>query len=242
MGAPETGSPHTHRPRVGWCLFVLCCVKGALRTFGAGHSQVRASGPWSTTLADASPPCRARSTGHGMSGYTITPPPLLGSSLLLTSLPLLSSPSHHHQPTDSLDQPLLLLLPPALLIKMTGRGHAPRFLWWGVSNQRLSFCYHKNKISKFVLASERSPSGRPWPAGLPPPGGAARPDDPRGRRCGPPLPSAPIARVLGCPRLWAARRRRETRTTQGSVQIVLIFRLLLKITVDWPFHAIHEFL
>ena len=30
--------------------------------------------------------------------------------------------------------------------------------------------------------------------------------------------------------------------TQGSVQIELIFRLLLKITVDWPFHAISLFL
>ena len=34
------------------------------------------------------------------------------------------------------------------------------------------------------------------------------------------------------------RARRDGRITQGSVQIVLIFRLLLKITVDWPFHAI----
>ena len=30
------------------------------------------------------------------------------------------------------------------------------------------------------------------------------------------------------------------RITQGSVQIVLIFRLLLKITVDWPSHAIYQ--
>ena len=30
------------------------------------------------------------------------------------------------------------------------------------------------------------------------------------------------------------------RVTQGSVQIELIFRLLLKITVDWPFHANYE--
>ena len=34
----------------------------------------------------------------------------------------------------------------------------------------------------------------------------------------------------------------DGRITQGSVQIVLIFRLLLKITVDWPFHAISQFL
>ena len=34
----------------------------------------------------------------------------------------------------------------------------------------------------------------------------------------------------------------DDRITQGSVQIVLIFRLLLKITVDWPFHAISLFL
>ena len=34
----------------------------------------------------------------------------------------------------------------------------------------------------------------------------------------------------------------DDRITQGSVQIVLIFRLLLKITVDWPFHAISQFL
>ena len=37
-------------------------------------------------------------------------------------------------------------------------------------------------------------------------------------------------------------RRSDNRITQGSVQIVLIFRLLLKITVDWPFHAISKFL
>ena len=37
-------------------------------------------------------------------------------------------------------------------------------------------------------------------------------------------------------------RRSANRITQGSVQIVLIFRLLLKITVDWPFHAISKFL
>ena len=37
-------------------------------------------------------------------------------------------------------------------------------------------------------------------------------------------------------------RRSDNRITQGSVQIVLIFRLLLKITVDWPFHAISQFL
>ena len=30
------------------------------------------------------------------------------------------------------------------------------------------------------------------------------------------------------------------RVTQGSVQIELIFRLLLKITVDWPFHANYD--
>ena len=37
-------------------------------------------------------------------------------------------------------------------------------------------------------------------------------------------------------------KRSDDRITQGSVQIVLIFRLLLKITVDWPFHAISKFL
>ena len=31
-------------------------------------------------------------------------------------------------------------------------------------------------------------------------------------------------------------------STQGSVQIELIFRLLLKITVDWPSYAINRFL
>ena len=35
-------------------------------------------------------------------------------------------------------------------------------------------------------------------------------------------------------------KRSDDRITQGSVQIVLIFRLLLKITVDWPFHANYE--
>ena len=45
------------------------------------------------------------------------------------------------------------------------------------------------------------------------------------------------ARCLRCP-----GRCGSNRITQGSVQIVLIFRLLLKITVDWPFHAISKFL
>ena len=36
------------------------------------------------------------------------------------------------------------------------------------------------------------------------------------------------------------QERVDIRITQGSVQIVLIFRLLLKITVDWPFHAISQ--
>ena len=31
------------------------------------------------------------------------------------------------------------------------------------------------------------------------------------------------------------------RVPQGSVQIELIFRLLLKITVDWPYNAINKF-
>ena len=50
--------------------------------------------------------------------------------------------------------------------------------------------------------------------------------------------TAPIAAVSRAVGLRPARGRLETRITQGSVQIVLIFRLLLKITVDWPFHAI----
>ena len=37
---------------------------------------------------------------------------------------------------------------------------------------------------------------------------------------------------------WAMKCK--GRVTQGSVQIELIFRLLLKITVDWPFHANYE--
>ena len=58
--------------------------------------------------------------------------------------------------------------------------------------------------------------------------------------------------VAGSPRTHAgcfagvpgrgAFERRVDRITQGSVQIELIFRLLLKITVDWPFHAISRFL
>ena len=58
--------------------------------------------------------------------------------------------------------------------------------------------------------------------------------------------------VAGSPRTHAgcfggvpgrgAFERRVDRITQGSVQIELIFRLLLKITVDWPFHAISKFL
>jgi len=35
-------------------------------------------------------------------------------------------------------------------------------------------------------------------------------------------------------------KEHQSRVTQGSVQIELIFRLLLKITVDWPFHANYE--
>ena len=42
----------------------------------------------------------------------------------------------------------------------------------------------------------------------------------------------------GEPRHSPVHERPSDRITQGSVQIVLIFRLLLKITVDWPFHAI----
>ena len=37
----------------------------------------------------------------------------------------------------------------------------------------------------------------------------------------------------------AALDGETTSSTQRSVQIVLIFRLLLKITVDWPFYAIN---
>ena len=54
---------------------------------------------------------------------------------------------------------------------------------------------------------------------------------------GPPIRKV-VARLDPRPR----RSCPKTRTTQGSVQIVLIFRLLLKITVDWPFHAISSFL
>ena len=36
--------------------------------------------------------------------------------------------------------------------------------------------------------------------------------------------------------------RHTNRVPQGSVQIELIFRLLLKITVDWPYNAINKFL
>ena len=36
--------------------------------------------------------------------------------------------------------------------------------------------------------------------------------------------------------------RPYNRVPQGSVQIELIFRLLLKITVDWPSDAINRFL
>ena len=39
-----------------------------------------------------------------------------------------------------------------------------------------------------------------------------------------------------------ARLRILDRVTQGSVQIELIFRLLLKITVDWPCYALFMFL
>ena len=48
--------------------------------------------------------------------------------------------------------------------------------------------------------------------------------------------------AFGLRGLTAPAARPYPRTTQGSVQIVLIFRLLLKITVDWPFHAISKFL
>jgi len=36
------------------------------------------------------------------------------------------------------------------------------------------------------------------------------------------------------------RLRYSNRVPQGSVQIELIFRLLLKITVDWPYNAINK--
>ena len=35
-------------------------------------------------------------------------------------------------------------------------------------------------------------------------------------------------------------QRLVNRVPQRSVQIVLIFRLLLKITVDWPYNAINK--
>ena len=35
-------------------------------------------------------------------------------------------------------------------------------------------------------------------------------------------------------------QRLSNRVPQRSVQIVLIFRLLLKITVDWPYNAINK--
>ena len=65
--------------------FLFFSFKGALRTFGAGHSKVRASGPWSTTLADSS-----QSSIHWTRDerlYHHTPSPLSDLSLsLLTSL------------------------------------------------------------------------------------------------------------------------------------------------------------
>ena len=42
--------------------------------------------------------------------------------------------------------------------------------------------------------------------------------------------------------LRLATRRHTYRVPQGSLQIELIFRLLLKITVDWPYNAINKFL
>ena len=51
-------------------------------------------------------------------------------------------------------------------------------------------------------------------------------------------PSAPAHRDMARPAFGAL----DGQFTQGSVQIELIFRLLLKITVDWPFHAISLFL
>ena len=44
-------------------------------------------------------------------------------------------------------------------------------------------------------------------------------------------PPSPYATTLGGSCLSSS-------STQGSVQIELIFRLLLKITVDWPYNAI----
>ena len=38
----------------------------------------------------------------------------------------------------------------------------------------------------------------------------------------------------------SATERIANRVPQGSVQIELIFRLLLKITVDWPYNAINK--
>ena len=56
------------------------------------------------------------------------------------------------------------------------------------------------------------------------------------------LSRAPIAFGPPPPDSRPPPARPVARITQGSVQIVLIFRLLLKITVDWPFHAISMFL
>ena len=49
----------------------------------------------------------------------------------------------------------------------------------------------------------------------------------------------------GLPSTYATRlggTRLSDSSTQGSVQIELIFRLLLKITVDWPYYANNRFL
>ena len=74
--------------------FYLFSFKGALRTFGAGHSKVRASGPWSTTLADSS-----QSSIHWTrdeSLYHHTPSPLSDLSLSLLDLSPLT-----YQPTTT---------------------------------------------------------------------------------------------------------------------------------------------
>ena len=49
-------------------------------------------------------------------------------------------------------------------------------------------------------------------------------------------------RTLAGEFLRATVARYTNRVPQGSVQIELIFRLLLKITVDWPYNAINKFL
>ena len=110
--------------------FVFFFLKGPCALSAPAIQRSVRAGLGPPLFADASLPCRARSTGHGMSNYTITQPTLSlslsPSASLLSSLTLkikkdnhfsslsvsLPCQTKHHTPTA----------PPSALLKMMGKG------------------------------------------------------------------------------------------------------------------------